>query len=368
MKLAFAYHPGLVYLPMEAGRLFESERGLTGSEISCLMYAVALAARGHDVAWFGPVDSEATVRGVKVAPYRDEVFATGWDAVLAWNRNDALPAVKDGALRILNMQMSEVGLCRPDWESTTDFLCPLSRKAAEFLRPQTALPAERWRVMYNGVDGEAFKPGAKVPGRCVWASSHDRGLHRLLGAWPRVSEELPHATLRIFYDDGGMKRHAQILSPSPPFPELYRRAHYIGRALEQLSPLGVSMHGAVSRERMQREFAEAEVLAYPCDPVKPTETFGVTVLEAMASECVPVLTDADAFGELWGKSCPMVEWPQFERYAGLLIDVMKTPGERARHGAAVRAHALEFEWAVLGEKLERFLATRGAEGLAKPWA
>ncbi len=368
MKIAFAYHPGLVFHQMEAERLFDSERGLTGSEISCLMYAVTLASRGHEVSWYGPVASEATVRGVTVKPYNQEAFASGWDAVLAWNRNTALTAVKDGALRVLNMQMSEVGLCEPKWEETTDFFCPLSRAAAEYLKSQTSFPDDRWRVMHNGVDTDAFKPGVKIPGRVVWASSHDRGLHRLLEIWPKVRAPLPHAELLVFYDDVGMKRHAQINNPEWLWQELYRRAHYIQQACERLAQHGVTMFGAVSRERMQREFAQAELLAYPCDPVRMTETFGVTVLEAMSAACVPVLTAADAFPELWGAACPMAALPyDAGAYSSLLIETMTNEGVMAECASRARARALDFDWKVLGSKLERFLATRGAEGFDSPW-
>lgn len=366
MKLAFAYHPGLVYQPMDAEHLFDAPRGLTGSEISCLMYAVAMAERGHEVAWFGPVAAPASVRGVRVAPYRDDAFGTGWDAVLAWNRNDALTSAC--GLRVLNMQMSEVGLCRPNWEATADFLCPLSRTAAGFLRGQTALPDEKWRIMPNGHDPEAFRPGVKVPGRVVWASSHDRGLHRVLELWPALRERVPHAELQVLYDDGGMKRHANIDQPGHPWQELHRRAHYIMRAVERLAPHGVRMVGAVSREQVAREFAAAEVLAYPCEPVSATETFGVTVLEAMASGCVPVLTDADCFGELWGGHCPMAKMP-YDRaaYEALLVGVMTDQAERERWAERGRRRAAEFTWRALAERLERFVETGGAEGFERAW-
>jgi len=50
---------------------------------------------------------------------------------------------------------------------------------------------------------------------------------------------------------------------------------------------------------MATELCMTEVLAYPCDPVKFTEGFSVTILDACAAGCMPIVAGIDAFPELW---------------------------------------------------------------------
>ena len=38
-----------------------------------------------------------------------------------------------------------------------------------------------------------------MPGRVIWCSSADRGLHWLLSQWPKIKEAVPYASLKVFY-------------------------------------------------------------------------------------------------------------------------------------------------------------------------
>ena len=42
------------------------------------------------------------------------------------------------------------------------------------------------------------------------------------------------------------------------------------------------------------------VLAYPCDTISFTEGFGTTILQSYAAGMLPITTDTDAFGEVYG--------------------------------------------------------------------
>jgi FkbM family methyltransferase len=50
---------------------------------------------------------------------------------------------------------------------------------------------------------------------------------------------------------------------------------------------------------MAKELAAATVFAYPCDTVRYTEGFSVSILDACAAGCVPIISDADAIGEVY---------------------------------------------------------------------
>lgn len=370
MKISVIYPSVSMGRPLDVSALLADTRGLTGSEGTAVGYAVGLASRGHDVTLFTNVTAPQSHKGVAFRHDNEwnDRLANDFDAAISFMNAAPLMGISSKPFRIFNMQCGDFGGQPVGWEDHVDLLCALSHKHAEVMRPTTALPAEKWRVMANGVDTEAFKPGTKIPGRCIWASSHDRGLHHVLEAWPEVRAAVPHAELHVFYDINGLERFAKMGPTDVPFlQELQRRSVYEIEMMRRLKNHGVFLGGSVSRERMQAEMAQAEVLAYPSDSVRYCETFGCTVLEAMSAGCVPVLCFADSFPELWeSRGCPGVAWPYDEHkdeYVAKLINAVRHPQKWAPD---LRANAHDFAWPGLVEKLERCLLTRGADGLDRP--
>ncbi len=369
-RIAVLYPTVAMGRPVNVETIETDARGLTGSENTALQYAIGLAALGHAVTMFCNVTLAGSYKGVAFRPDAEwnPGVAEKFDACVSFMNAAPLMGVSPKVFRIFNMQCGDFGGQPAGWEEHTDILCSLSHTHAKFMKPTTALPSDKWRVMYNGVDTDAFKPGTKIPGRCIWASSHDRGLHHVLEIWPQVRAEVPHAELHIFYDLQGLERFAKMGPTDVPFlAELQRRSIYELEMMRRLVGHGVFLGGSISRERMQREMAQAEVLAYPCDAVRFTETFGCTVVEAMASGCVPVLCFADAFSELWeSRGCPGVAWPYDERkdeYTAKLINALRHPHQWA---TALREKAHDFACGPLVKNLEKCIKTRGAEGLETP--
>ncbi len=351
---------------------------MTGSEIAFFQYALGLGRKGHRVDIYTKLeggDHKQIGENTWIRPeWSADIAGFGpTDAVCQWMSPWFMRDWKgeNPPFRLYNEQCSDFGNTNWDWQSTVDLFCPLSQTHARHMRSQTGYPPELFRVMHNGVDLEEFKPKAKVHGKVVWASSHDRGLHHLLSIWPSVRRAVPWATLSVFYSLDGARSFAERREdPNSPnwVNELFRRSNYILQSIEALRDTwGVELKGSVSRQEIAKELASSEVLAYPCDPVRFTETFGSTVLEAMSAGCVPVLCLSDAFKELWGPACPAVVPPLTERtleaYRDLLVGVLKNNKQREEDARKCREYAQRYSWPLLVDNLERCLETRGKEGL-----
>lgn len=364
MKIAFIYGQfSLGNRPINLLRMRTDKRGLTGSELSCIEFARGMAARGHDVELFLPLsEPERVIDGVQFRSLRGLLgIDASYDVAYAWNEPDLLREV-GAKFRMVNQQLNDFVYCRPRFDHFVDCYTSPSQTHLDYVAPLSGSPL-KWEVLPNGCDSTKYR-GKKVPGRVVYASSPDRGLHLLLSVWPKIKEAVPGAHLKVFYEMGPWldtflghdEIHMQRGEVERGLTETGYRARYVSLALDRLSGLSVTRAGSVSRDEMAREMSQAQCLAYPCATIRFTEGFSVSTLEGCASGAVPVIMPADALGQIYAE-LPTIA-TTLEAFTENVIRVLTDPAYAAIATATGARIADQHQWTTLTNRLENIIKER----------
>jgi len=298
--------------PMDFNNIWSNSRGLTGTDLAFVMLAKCLAARGHEIHAFTIHSSDQKPyiwEGVNLHNFdeRFSIIDDSFTSIISISEPDVFMGLTDKPLRVCWQFLNDFTYCNQDSYSYVDKFLAACNKHKDYLKGLTPSP-EKWGYLGLGCTPDDYED-KRVPGRVVWCSSADRGLHLLLQAWPQIRSAVPDATLKIFYHFGvGEIDKIEPNDPSDNYllTEMAQRVRYIKNAIKRLKNFGVEHIGSISRDQMKKEFSEASVLGYPCDTVSFSEGFSVTILEAHASFTVPVITNRDCLGEVYGNSGALI--------------------------------------------------------------
>lgn len=333
MRIAVTYGP--MCLQRSAEETWNDPR--TGSELGWRRIVDGLRALGYDVD-----RAEFEVGGV------------AYDAVVAINEPYRLRDFRDAKLRICEFWLNEFTFCREgqyasqDWDDVTDlYFSPSEAHRQKAIGDWGAPKPEKWGVNYLGCDGPTglLRLDERSHGRVVYCSSPDRGLHRVLEAWPAIKCAVPHATLHVFYR---LEEWLRSFDQTPYYPPIERnraRALYIEEALKRLSgpEWGITIRDSVSHDEVLREMAQAEVLAHPCETLSWSEGFSCTVLDACSAGACPIVSDCDALGEVYADLEPFKvgDWAAFRDRT---IRALTEPDFRAQIVSKATALAERLTW------------------------
>lgn len=275
-----------------------------GGETAMIKTSEALARRGHDITVFHDIKRPGDYNGVRYLPtnlFVPMVCQAEHEVLVGWDYTHVFRYADRAKVRICAFQLNDAQIGVYD-HAIDLYMHPSQWHADRFheLYPEMSTTKIRAGVT-NAVDMSKFQNGTqptkKNPNKVMYTSSPDRGLHHLLKLWPRVQKKMPDVELHVFYDIQKWLTTDQTMVDAGLHSITGKRAAVLRELIPEVE--NVTFHGGVGQGRLSRELLSASLVIYPCDPVQPTEGYSMSVLEGIAAGCKVLISNADAFPELW---------------------------------------------------------------------
>jgi phosphatidyl-myo-inositol alpha-mannosyltransferase len=204
-----------------------------------------------------------------------------------------------------------------------------------------------YEIVPNGIDCERFRPGiapieefrdGRINVLFVGRMDPRKGVPYLCRAMPLVARELSGNVRFMIVGEKGLRAR---LCPRP--------ADLHGAELQWI--------GRVSPEDLPRYYATADVF---CSPATGQESFGIVLLEAMASGVAIVASDIPGYRTIVndGREGLLVPPRNPEALARAIVSLARDEKRRRALGAAGREQALRYDWPVVARRLDEVF--RGA--------
>lgn len=172
-------------------------------------------------------------------------------------------------------------------------------------------PKDKVFISTNGINANDFiglDNVSREKHRCIYASSYNRGLEKLLEIWPDVRKEVPDATLHIYYGWNVYNKYVKS--------EFMKDNGFKEKMTKLMKQPGVFEHGKVGHKELLVEYAKSEVFAYPCTYLGEINCIALT--KAIATGCIAVTNNHQCMVER--NPYPSVHNEKFEEY---LINTLK---------------------------------------------
>src|SRR5690348_12933320 len=294
-RVATAMTPRIIFW---AGRALEPwappslARGIGGSETAVIHVARAFADAGWRVDCYTTPDyMEGEYDGVGYwDPHRLRP-GESCDVLVSWRNPGAIDLPVQAKARLLWCHDLHYGADAGPAMRRYDRVLGVSRWHADYLADQYGLDPAKVDYVPNGIDLARFDPTVKkVFGRCVYASSPDRGLDRLLALWPAIKGQEDAPELHVAYGFDNLEKRAAMGDQGA--------ADYVAHLKRLIATTpGVVHHGRMGQGDLARLHGEAWAWLYP---TSFTEVSCITAMEAMAGGNVPVCSSVAALKETVG--------------------------------------------------------------------
>lgn len=212
----------------------------------------------------------------------------------------------------------------------------VSQSCIDALAPYFELKA---RIIPNGVNTSEFSPevprfpqfaGEKLNLLFLGRLDPRNGLSLMIQAFRLIKSKFPDVQL-IIVGDGPLREYYKRLVPE----EIERDIHLAGPVLHERN----------------RYYSSADIF---CSPVEKA-SFGITLLEAMASGKPIVATDNCGYRELLDPEEGFLIPPRDPKaFADAILKLLEDPELRKEKGMNGRAKALEYSWDKVSNKIAGF--------------
>lgn len=353
--------------PIDFNNLYDNPRGLTGSDSIFVELGKEFAKRGYETHLFCFLKPNQPVQWencfIHDVDTKNLVITSDYWAVISLNDPRDFLGLPQGPFRLWSQQLNGFSYLPSDYQSWYDLATSPSKGHLEHHLPMIKDP-EKWHVVHDAHSYTPVEYTDKVPGRIIWTSSIDRGLHWLLSIFPRIKARVPEAHLRLFYGySGDVENLESHLTPhvAEDILEVSQRIRYLRAMLPRLKKYDVEYFGSVSYNQIQQEYKDAMVLAFTCDPTVYTEGFSISCLTAAGMGVVPIISDADALPSVYEGVCEIVpgkvkdklqEWEDAIVKALTDPEYYKTVVERCRNFAE------KHDWTNMVDQLENLIKER----------
>lgn len=270
------------------------EKGIGGSEEAVIYMSQELTKLGWKVTVYAnPEHEEGVYDGVEYLNYYKLNAEDLFNHLILWRAIgfvDVKPRVR-GKLLLWMHDMPNI----PDF--TEDRLKQVSRIAvlSEFHQQQVKqfvpggdpveIEPSKFFVTGNGIPELGIEKWEGDPHRMCYVSSADRGLVYLLRNWATIREQVPDATLHVYY---GWQTYDMIHRNNPA------RMRWKEKIMAMMTQDGIVYHGRVSHNELAQEMNKAGIWAYPTDF---PEISCISAMKAQATGAVPVVTNFGALQE-----------------------------------------------------------------------
>jgi len=351
------------------------DTGVGGSEEAVIAMAPALRQLGHTVRVYNSCGAMAgEYGGVVWQDYRTFRHSPAADIIVVWRWPWLAKSLPPNTPAYL-------------WLSETVDPAAVAAAAGRFhkiialsrfhRRHYPLLPDHKFFASRNGIHPEHFDQVVeRDPYKVVYGSSYDRGLARLLEAWPRVKSAVPEASLTVFYGLQSARENAfRLIRRSL---QSYRKRNpitfwsYRRSILADMRRANAQHLDRIGHLEVARQFLSAGIWAYP---THVSETSCITAMKAQAAGALPVVIPSGAVGETvefgfrtttCANDYPGRRLPPhvYEEWEALLISNLRDPSRleplRAPMAAAARQR---FAWASVAEEWNaEFARTLAGQG------
>ena len=321
-------------------------KGVGGAELAMMSWAETMAKRGHQIRVFNnPIESGA-FDGVQYLPQSLFDPSADRDVFITYRSPNPFTRIAKADVKIhWSCDQYTIGHFGRDIVPYVDYVVCISPYHRDYYQKQYG-GGEKVGYFDLGVRLEDYDQDIeKVPGRCIFCSVPDRGLKILRQCWPKIKEQVPHASLVITSD--------YTLWGSPDPANHQHKISWSGLP-------DVMFVGKIPRAELVKEQLRAVCQPYPCTY---EELFCISTAECQVAGAFPITSEIGAL-KTTNEAVYLQGDPSSEDWQKELVDQMflmltlDTDWKLARLRDRARQR---FDWQRICNQWERLIEGDGFE-------